>query len=412
MTHVSLFTGIGGIDLAAEWAGFRTIVQVERDPYCLKVLERHWPEVHRCREIRDFPDEWFWANVANTKHTGHNSKETDETKQGSNRKNYGLSIGGSTQTRGTEGCGDYGTVTLVSGGFPCQPFSSAGKRRGKEDDRYLWPEMLRVIQAIKPKWVLAENVPGILAIESGLVFESVLTDLEVEGYQTWTGLIPAAGAGAPHFRYRIFVVANTQGERTGRRSQEIRRSHGRQDRTVCGESIGSSQDVAHATSLRCGKRTSERNNKKWFPSFNEESCDDSEKRSSGENVADTKSNCKRGSWKTQRQQQGKVRGRGTQSESNVSESGSTGLQNRSSGKDRQRTYVESTREDCRRDWMQRTTESGMGGMVDGISPWLVEPDIPRVARGVKDRVNKLRALGNAVVPVQVYPILQAIAEVA
>jgi len=168
MTHISLFAGIGGIDLAGEWAGFRTIAQVERNSYCWRVLEKHWPGVHRVKEIRDFPDQ------------------------------------------------DYGAVTLISGGFPCQPFSAAGKRRGTKDDRYLWPEMLRIIQAVKPAWVLAENVPGLLTIERGMVFESMLVDLEIAEYEIIPPfLIPVAGIGADQLRYRIFIVAHTTSERMG-----------------------------------------------------------------------------------------------------------------------------------------------------------------------------------------------------
>ena len=216
MTHISLFSGIGGIDLAAEWAGFRTIAQVERDSYCLKVLEKHWPNVHRCREIREFPDQ------------------------------------------------DYEPVTLVSGGFPCQPFSTVGKRRGKEDDRFLWPEMLRVIREIQPSWVLAENVSGLLSIESGMVFESVLTNLEAEGYETWTGLIPAAGAGAPHYRYRVFIVAYSEkwesgksqtwngGQGISRRSEDVEHPQGQRGREESDQEcvISASQDVADTASPR------------------------------------------------------------------------------------------------------------------------------------------------------------------
>ncbi len=137
MTHVSLFTGVGGIDLAADWAGFKTILQVEKDPYCQKVLRKHWPNVKRIEDIRDV--------------------KADSVNE---------------------------PVTLISGGPPCQPVSVAGKRRGTGDDRWLWPEMLRVIREIKPQWVLAENVPGIISLESGMVFENLLVDLENEGYET------------------------------------------------------------------------------------------------------------------------------------------------------------------------------------------------------------------------------------
>ncbi len=131
MTHLSLFSGIGGLDLAAEWAGFTTVGQCEWADYPTRVLEKHWPDVQRWRDIRDLSAESFRART------------------GIDRP------------------------TIISGGFPCQPFSVAGKQKGKGDDRYLWPEMLRVIRELAPRWVVGENVFGLF--ESALV--EVLTGL-------------------------------------------------------------------------------------------------------------------------------------------------------------------------------------------------------------------------------------------
>ena len=264
MTHLSLFSGIGGLDLAAEWAGFETVGQCEWADYPTKVLEKHWPDVPRWRDIRTLTGDDFYEKT-------------------------GLR-----------------TVDVISGGFPCQPFSVAGKQKGKGDDRYLWPEMLRVIRELTPAWVIGENVPGILRIAA----EEVLSDLESAGYRAAILNFEAAACGAWHRRDRVFFVAN---------AESIGRERNRADRECISRASAEERAIAGGCAL-----------------------------------------CKE-----------------------------TGKPERSD---------------------RRSAEPGMGGMADGIPHWLDgEPaGIPRIVKGLKNRADRIKALGNAVVPQQAYPIFRAI----
>jgi DNA (cytosine-5)-methyltransferase 1 len=185
LTHLSLFSGIGGIDLAAEWAGFTTVGQCELADYPTKVLEKHWPGVPRWRDIRDVTTESVRAaGITN--------------------------------------------ITVLSGGFPCQPFSIAGMRKGTADERDLWPEMFRVVREIRPTWVLGENVPGILSINDGEHIENINKQLEEEGYKARIVLSPASNYGAPFEGKRVFIVATTESGRYGRRASQKRYSFERE----------------------------------------------------------------------------------------------------------------------------------------------------------------------------------------
>lgn len=161
MTHASLFSGIGGFDLAAEWAGWTNVFNCEIDPFCRRVLAYHFPNAIQYEDI--------------------------------NTTDFRPLRGG---------------VDVLTGGFPCQPFSLAGKRKGADDNRYLWPEMLRAIRELAPRWVVGENVFGIVNWSDGLVFEQVCADLEDEGYEVQPYLIPACAVDAPHRRDRVWFVAH------------------------------------------------------------------------------------------------------------------------------------------------------------------------------------------------------------
>ena len=175
MTHGSLFSGIGGFDLAAEWSGFTNLFNCEWEEFPRKVLKHHFPNAEQYGDIKDF----------------------DATEY-------------------------HGRIDILSGGFPCQPFSVAGKRKGSEDERHLWPEMLRVIGECQPRWVVGENVRGLVSWSDGLVFETCCTDLEALGYSVQSFIIPACATGAPHRRDRVWIVAHNT-DRDGRRSEQAGR---------------------------------------------------------------------------------------------------------------------------------------------------------------------------------------------
>ena len=269
LTHLSLFTGIGGLDLAAEWAGFTTVGQCEFADYPTKVLEKHWPDVTRWRDVRTLTKESFYERT-------------------------GLR-----------------TVDVISGGFPCQPFSVAGKQKGKGDDRYLWPEMLRVIRELRPRCVVGENVPGIIKIAAG----QVVKDLERAGYHVIVFNFEAAAVGTWHRRSRVFFVGIA--------------------------------DVADAARERIQRHA--------------EICATKPAERSGQMQSDAES--------------------GNEAVYDTMCSGCAG--------------------DAR--WGKSWE------LADGRC-WAAEPNVGRVAHGIPARGDRLKCLGNAVVPQQAYPIFKALME--
>lgn len=319
LTHLSLFSGIGGIDLAAEAAGFETVCQCEWADFPTMVLEKRWPDVPRFRDITTLTKEAFYEK------TGQK------------------------------------TVTLISGGFPCQPFSSAGAQKGFSDTRYLWHEMARVISELHPSWVLGENVAGF--IHMGL--DKTILDLEREGYNVQTFVYPACGVGAWHERTRTFIVG-------------VDVSH-----TACKrQSHGKGSEKFKCVSVRrrdIQKEKSERHNM--------------EPAAFGGGVLSHTYSVGRFPFDLEAGNNADVQ-RQIKPCSTDNKVGNTDKRNSS-------------------------TQSGLGGMADGIPPqmdgrklWQREPSgILRVTDETENRSSRLKTLGNAVCPSQVYPILKCIADI-
>lgn len=160
MRHGSFFSGIGGFDLAADWMDWDNVFHCEINKFSQEVLKKHWPKAIT------------YGDIKKTNFTFHR-----------------------------------GNIDIITGGFPCQPYSVVGDQRGEADERHLWPEMLRAIKEIQPSWVVGENVSGIITQGNGIAFERICQDLENEGYEVQPFIIPATAVGAKHIRSRVWIVA-------------------------------------------------------------------------------------------------------------------------------------------------------------------------------------------------------------
>jgi len=179
MNHISLFSGIGGAEIAAEWAGWRNVLSCDINEFGNKILEYYWPEAYHHKDIHTL---------------NYDTINAELTRRYGNWREEGV---------------------IITGGFPCQPYSAAGKRKGTEDDRHLWPEMLRIIREVSPDWVVGENVYGLVNWSGGLVFEQVQADLEACGYEVQPVILPACGVNAPHKRDRAWFIAHRSTRITG-----------------------------------------------------------------------------------------------------------------------------------------------------------------------------------------------------
>lgn len=297
LTHFSLCSGIGGLDLAAEWAGFETVAQCEIDEYASKVLAKNFKGVPNLHDIRTVTNERLAE-------CGIDGKE----------------------------------ITVISAGFPCQPYSLAGKGRGDRDSRDLWGEVARVLGEIKPPWFVGENTPGLFARQNQRFFRRVLDDLTALEYTVGWGIWGACDVGAPHRRDRVFFIAN-------RNISDA----------LCERSMDERIEI-HATKrgeqAQCNTVKLCRN----IPDPVIERCD---------------------SYEVQR------------------------------GKSAESRNAKNKRRLCACGMQFGGIHSGSSGAEKW---WKAEPDVGRVADGVPYRVDRLKCLGNAVVPAQAYPIFKAIAD--
>jgi len=351
---LDLFSGIGGFSLGLESTGFfETIGFVEKDKFCQKVLKKHWNNINIEEDIRNVKGERYAADI-------------------------------------------------ITGGFPCQPFSVAGKRKSTADDRYLWDEMLRVIREVKPSWIVAENVEGIVNINEGMVLRQVLNDLENEGFQSQCIIIPASGIGAWHQRKRIWIVANSN---SNRHVSEIRKGNAeekglpvqdRQKDSTSRKSIGTS-DV-----WETNKEYVSNSNTGFSIRENEEIQSRRNATTNGSEDVSNSDSIRHGGWSSEgcadrewsflpREQQGCKMGSEVE--------GCSGDVSNSNGEGSQGYKFQHDLET----WKQISEHNGKTSSERQQTWWEIESEFCGVPNGVsyeldKDRSNRIKALGNSIVP--------------
>jgi DNA (cytosine-5)-methyltransferase 1 len=383
---LDICSGIGGFSLGLEaTGGFDTVAFCEFDDFCCKVLNKHWPNVPIYKDLKE--------------------------------------IGNDPERIIQE-------FDLICGGIPCQPFSLAGKQKGKEDDRHLWPYMYAIVKSKKPTWVIVENVGGFVNV----ALDDVCLDLETQGYATQSFIIPACSVEAPHKRDRIWILGKytsefekplvdtdsirphehkTTEEESSRRGSETSTTTTSNDVANSKELEDHEHDNGERTQQDREHRVSQQPGGEGSLGGTEDVADP--KLVSSDSISDSGSNTKTES--EQGQKTGNLdRSSGRQ---DVAYSNSEGLEGSEEAGDTQKSREEREQLASRQDssLSKGHTQSELGGVADGIPTRLDghlgferEPNIPRVATGIPDRVNRLKALGNSIVPQIVYNIGLAILE--
>jgi DNA (cytosine-5)-methyltransferase 1 len=347
---LDLFSGIGGFSLGLESTGFfETIGFVEKDKFCQKVLKKHWSNINIEEDIRNVKGEKYQADI-------------------------------------------------VTGGFPCQPFSVAGKRKSTADDRYLWDEMLRVIKETKPRWVIGENVEGIVNINEGMVLRQVLNDLENEGFKSQCIIIPASGIGAWHQRKRIWIIANNisnsdkRNVQTGCERQwgickeDKRKGTSNNATSICETLSNTNNNGSYRSQGNATKQSS--NEQKDRLSFRDDKDvpNTSSQRSSSQSIGEHRELDKESRGKKETRNQSTFCT--SSSCSDVPNASNKRLQRfniKQLTSEQKLGFTSSKNDEGRKTWWQ--TQSELCGVPNGVS---YELD--------KDRSNRIKALGNSIVP--------------
>jgi len=439
MRHLDLFSGIGGFALAVEeiWPRSEHIF-CDNDAYCQRLLKLRFPNSKIYGDIKEIKsaadaDRHGLQKPGKKQQTGGNRQlfentpgrifdarfdpDSDSDRFAIGKKKIDPAEAGKQAFDGLAG-----RIDILTGGFPCQPFSQAGKRRGTDDDRYLWPEMLRVIRLAKPRWVIAENVRGLLTMQNGMVFEQVCLDLENSGYEIQPFIIPAVAVNAPHRRDRIWFVAHAVGDTADRKKKsgklsetpseqkQVRAQHGsaRQSlRATFGgrsERLEKNSFVAEASGnaesarqpgghARQGKAQYGRTGAGGDKCFASDAESEREGRLAGKKCRIEKRTMEQGESK-----RGEIRREGERRIGDIAHA-----ESRKSGKPSERKrWKNFKRRSWERSWLEVATE--LCGVDDGLPAELDGFELSKS----KHRIERLKALGNAIVPQVAVEIMRAI----